>query len=111
MVRREHERPGCRQVLDAHCVHAEYAAHDEAVELEPYHAPRQSERIERLNPPLLFVGEFLLRLGQRVGRRLALAGGGGSHDFAQQVAHGLNASDGVLVQLDAGEMADRQRQV
>src|ERR687889_1897161 len=111
VVGRHDERSLFRQVLETLNPQAEQTFHDRPVEEEQ--APRQRRlcRSQRLEPPLLLIAQDLFGVFEQRGPGCGFAAFGPFGDRSEQVADGVDAVYGLLVQLYARPLADLHRQV
>src|SRR5215203_830741 len=109
VVGRHDERSLFRQVLETLDPQAEQTFHDRPVEEEQTLRQRRLHPSQRLEPPLLLFAQCLFGLFEWGGAGRGFAGLGSLGHRFEQVANGVDAVYGLLVQFHARSLADLHR--
>src|SRR5437763_14724692 len=107
MIGREYPLPILRQIFQSLGTDAKEQTHQYSIHGVKKACRPRSDRTEWLEPLLLFLIENFVRIFQRIDRFAFAALG----DFAQEIAHGLDARDRLLVQFYSARFSDFERKV
>src|SRR5436309_3213873 len=107
MVGREHPLSILRQMFQSLATDAKEQTHQYSIHGVKKPCRARSDRTKRLEPLLLFLIEYFVRVFERIDRFAFAA----FCDFAQEIAHSLDPRDRLLAQFHSARFSDFERQI